>query len=109
MVVNLFKEKKEYIVDTYGTNMYKVNKIINVVNSLDLPFYDEDDFIVTIETIVSKLETENFEINTGKVKECRCCYTLKSAILSTLLDKFNDDYLYDKSVVNKILSLKTKR
>lgn len=108
MVVVLSKEKKEYIVDTYGTNMYKVNKIINVVNSLDLPFFDEDDFVVTVESIVSKLETENFQRKTGKIRDCRCCYTLSTAILSTLIDKFSDDYLYDKGVINKIVSLRQK-
>ena len=100
------KEKKEYIVHTYGSSFYSLNKIIRIVNSLDLPFYDEDDFIVTIEVIVSKLETENFQRQSGMVAECRACYTVDSAILSTLINKFNDDYLYDKSVLKKILSLK---
>ena len=106
MVVFLSKEKIEYIVDTYGTNIKMVYKIISVINSMDLPFCDEDDFVIVVESVVSKLETENFERKSGKLKECRACYNLRSAILSTLVDKFSDDYLYDKKVLNKILSLK---
>jgi len=106
MSFNIAKEKKDYIVDTYGTNVDTINKIIRIVNNLDLPFYDEDDFIVTIEIIVSKLETENFEKEIGKVADCRACYTLKTAILSTLKRKFSDDYLYDNSVIKRVLSLK---
>lgn len=99
-------EKKNYIVDTYGTNLGTVNKIIKIVNSLDLPFFDDEDFIVTIESIVSKLQTEMFQRQLKIESANRARYTISSAILTTLNEKFSDDYLYDESIIKKVMNLK---
>lgn len=105
MVYVVSNEKKNYIVDTYGTTLCTVIKIIKIVNSLDLPFFDDEDFIVTIESIVSKLQTEMFQRQLKIISANRACYTISSAILTTLNEKFSDDYLYDESITKKILIL----
>ena len=106
MILELTNEQINYIVNTYGTDKNEVMKIIQILNKLDLPFYDEEDYIVSVCTIVSILETEKFEKEIGKKKRSRACHNLSTAIVSVLEQKFNNEELYDNDTLKKIYLLK---
>jgi len=106
MIYNLTKEQKDYVINTYGSNIVTVNKVVKILNELELPFADEEDFIDTVANIASIIETEKFEKSIGKERFERAGYTILTATVSVLNQKFNDSYLYDRNTTKKVSTLK---
>lgn len=109
MILELNKEQKDYIIENYGSSMVTINKTSRILNELDLPFYDEEDYISTVCTIASIMETEKFNRELKRTSKCngsKRSYTISEVIIFVLNQKFNDNYLYNKDTINKVSRLR---
>lgn len=106
MICDLTKEQKDYIVETYGSSVSTINKISRILNKLDLPFNDEEDYVDIIANIASIMQTEKFEREIKKGSDIRAGYTILKNAAFVLEQKFGDNYLYGNDTVNKVSNLK---
>ena len=92
------------IVDDYGTSVKMIGRIINILNTLDLPI-DEDVFMELVANIASIIETEQFQM---EMKVERAGYSIREAVYKAVLDRFDDDEFLDSETKNKLTLIKTK-
>lgn len=94
MKMTFTKEQKNQIYEEYGSTYQNINNVIEILNCLELPFLDEQDYLYTLYEIVELLQTRKEFREQG--------YTIKDAIIKVIRERFEEDINYNEILPEKI-------